>query len=259
MKALKIFGILFLILIVAIAGIAYYGYQHSGDLIKDAVEKYGTEAVGTQVTLDSAKLNFDKETNSSLTLSGLTLANPSGFTSNHALQLNKISVQLQLKSQNEKLIIIDKILMSGAHLIAEEKNLNTTNLTTLADNLSQDGKSNASTAGSSSNADMPNIIVQSFQFNDASIDLISKELGDRTIKMPNFSVENLGGVNGLPPEALATALIDEILDQATSAVKKETRNVAKKKVRSELKDQIDEKLSDEDKDKLDSFKSLLKR
>jgi len=259
MKALKIIGILFLILVIAIAGITYYGYQHSGDLIKEAVEKYGSEAVGTQVTLNKAKLSFDKDTNSSLTLSGLTIANPSGFNSNYALELDTISVQLQLTSQNEKLIVIDTILMSGADIIAEEKNLNTTNLTTLANNLSQEEVSNETTTSSSSSADVPNIIVKSFQFKDASIDLISKELGNRTVKMPDFSVQNLGGVKGLPPEALATALMNEILDQATSAVKKETQDAAKKKVRSEIKDQINEKLSDEEKDKLDSLKSLLNR
>ncbi|MGI1679267.1 MAG: AsmA family protein [Cellvibrionaceae bacterium] len=259
MKALKIIGILIIILAAAIAGIAYYGYQNSGALIKDAVEKYGSEAIGTQVSLNTAKLNFDKDMNSSLKLSGLTVANPSGFSSDHALQLNEISVQLQPKSQTKELVIIDKILMSGAHIIAEEKNLNTTNLTTLADNLSQESSSTSQTSTNSSSSATPNLIVKSFEFNNATVDLISEQLGNQTVKMPNFSVKNLGGSKGLPPEALATALMDEILDQATSAVKKETRNAAKEKVRSELKDKLNEKLSDEDKEKLEGLKSLFKR
>ncbi|MGH1471852.1 MAG: hypothetical protein ACRBCS_11700 [Cellvibrionaceae bacterium] len=258
MKALKIIGILFIILVAAVAGIAYYGYQNSGALIKDAVEKYGSEAIGTRVSLDTAKLNFDKDMNSSLKLSGLTVANPNGFSSDHALRLGEISVQLQPKSQAKELIIIDKILMFGAHLIAEEKNLNTTNLTTLADNLSQDGSASSQTETAPSST-TPNLIVKSFEFNNATVDLISEQLGNQTIKMPSFSVKNLGGSKGLPPEELATALLDEILDQATTAVKKETRSAAKQKVRSELKDKINEKLSDDDKEKLESLKSLFNR
>lgn len=258
MKILKIFGILVFILIAAAAGLIYYGYQNSGALIKDAVEQYGSEAVGTKVSLDTAKLTIDKDINSSVKLSGLTIANPAGFSSDYAVKLNEISVQLQPKTQSQTLVVIDKVLMAGAHIIAEEKNLNTTNLTTLADNLSQPSTS-SNTSSSQSSAATPNFIIKSFEFNQATVDLISPQLGNQTIKMPNFSVKNLGGSQGMQPEALATALMDEILDQATAAVKKETRGRAKQKVRDELKDRLNERLSDEDKEKLDDLKSLFKR
>lgn len=261
MKAIKILGLFVLVVIIAIAGLAYYTFSNLDRLIVQGVEHYGSEAIGTKVSLEGANVEVQ---NGRVELSSFQIANPPGFESQYAFAFNKIITQVDLNQslldQNQA-ITVGEITIDGASVIAEQKNLTDTNLTKLAEMLSENSSgTNTAPEESTSESGAARLIkVESFTFSNANILLITEEWGERNIQLPTISAQNLGGANGLLPEALATELMDIVLGQAEKAVKKELEGLAKKKVRSELKDRLNEELNDDQKEKLDSLKSLFGR
>jgi hypothetical protein len=255
-KVVKILGVLVLLVVVGVGGLVFYGLQNIDSFIKHAVEKYGSEAVGTQVSLNEVKVDLGQ---GRIELLGLEVANPPGYNTPYAFALNQIAVQVQPGSLTGSPIIVDEITIDNPSINAEERNLTQTNLSELAANVNSKSGDSAPAEPSAEAAELPNIAVSAFNFSRANISLVSEQYGDRTIEMPSFTAKNLGGSTGLPPEQLAVALLDEVLDQATAAVKRATGDAAKSEVRDRAKEAIDEKLSDEDKKKLEDVKSLFNR
>lgn len=261
MKAIRIISVLVAILIFALGGLAYYGFNNLDRFVVQAVEHFGTKAVGTQVSLDKANIKVQQ---GRVELLGFQIANPPGFDSEYAFSLSKVITQVNLDrfiADESQPIGIREITIDGASVIAEQKNLTDTNLTVLAEMLNENTGSTSSTPEESDDAPGAARLIKvgSFTFSNANIKLITEEWGERDIQLPTISVKNLGGATGLPPEALATELMDIVLEQAEKATKKELESLAKKKVRSELKDRLDEKLDDDQKEKLESLKSLFDR
>lgn len=257
MKFVKIFGVILLLLVVVVGGVTYYVVNNIDGILKTAIETEGSKAVGTDVTLGSIKVDWQQ---GRITLSDLIIANPPGYTTDYAIAIGTAAVQVDYNSLQTGVITIQEILVDAPRLIAEEKNLTETNLTTLSNNLNKGAAATPSEpSASSGGGDEPLLMVEKFTFSNANIELVSSQYGDRDLTMPAINASNLGAPNGVTAEVLAQQLVDEVLDQATAAVKKATRDAAKEKVRSEVKDKIDEKLSDEDKAKLDDVRSLLKR
>jgi len=257
MKALKIFGVLVLLIVIGVGGLVFYGLQNIDSIIKTAVEKYGSEAVGTQVTLNSVNVDLGQ---GRIELHGLQVANPPGYTTPYAFALNQIAVQVNINSLSASPIVVDEITIDQPSINADEKNQSQPTLSELSANLPKSESAEPAPAEPMGEAgELPQIAVSAFNFSRANISLVSEQYGDSTVEMPSFSAKNLGGSAGLPPDQLAVALLDEVLDQATAAVKRATRDAAKDEMRSRANEAIDEKLSDEDKKKLDDVKSLFNR
>ena len=256
MRVFKIFGVLALLVVATVVGVVFYGLHNIDSIIKQAVVKYGSEAVGTQVSLDDVEVDLKQ---GRIELRGLEVANPPGYNTPYAFALNQIAVQVDINSFGGSPIVVKEITIDQPSINAEEKNLSQTNLSDLAKNLDS-GKSEPEPAEpDGESAALPNIAVTAFNFSRANISLVSEQYGDRSIEMPSFTAKSLGATTGLPPDQLAVALMNEVLKQATAAVKRATRDVAKEKVRNKTKEAIEEKISDDDKKKVDDLKNLLKR
>jgi len=86
-------GVLVLVALVGFAG--WYLFMNLDHLIKVAVEKYGSQATQTTVSLDSVKLSL---TSGQGELSGLGVSNPKGFSSGKAFDLGSITVLVDKSS-----------------------------------------------------------------------------------------------------------------------------------------------------------------
>ena len=254
MKVLKGLAVVVLLLILAVGGIVVYTLQNADTLIKQLVEKYGSEAAGTQVTLEGVNLDLQQ---GRIELSGLEVANPPGYITPYAFALKQIVVQVQPGSLTGSPIVVDEITIDQPSINAEEKNLRQTNLSELAANVNSGGGDSAPREPAGDEADLPNVAVTAFNFSRANISLVSEQYGDRTIQMPSFTAKNLGGTAGLPPDQLAVALMDEVLKQASAAVRRATRDAVKEEVRDRAREALDEKLSDETKEKVEGLRNLL--
>lgn len=262
MKVIKILGIVILIAVIAIAGVAYYLYQNLDSLLKDAIETYGTQAIGTQVTLNDIHVDLG---NGKVSLNGLVIDNPPGYTSEYAMSLRQATVQFNYDSIQQKVIILDEILVDAPSIIAEEKNMKDINLKTLSDNLNASSASEPAPESeplpepSGESPSEPLLMVRKFTFSNAGLSLISSQYGDRDINMPTIQAENLGAPNGVTPNVLAQQMLKQILDQANEQIKKSVKKAARKKLKEKAEKELEERLSDDDREKLDDLKSLFKK
>ena len=92
---MKKIGIGVVVLIVLVGFAVWYLFMNLDHYIKVAVEKYGSQATQTTVSLDSVKLSLSSGQGE---LSGLSVSNPKGFSSAKAFNLGSITVQVDASS-----------------------------------------------------------------------------------------------------------------------------------------------------------------
>ncbi len=109
----KVLMALLIIAIILVGGLVVIGSQ-AGGIIKSAVNDFGPDVTGTDVTVDSVSVSF---LDGSASLSDFTLANPEGFKSDHAFKVGEISVKLDVMSVFNDIIHIKEIRIEGADLI----------------------------------------------------------------------------------------------------------------------------------------------
>jgi hypothetical protein len=264
MKALKIIGFIFLLLVVAVAVTFYYAYRNVDTLLHDAVENYGSDVTDTQVALEAVDVDFQA---GRVALSDLVITNPPGYTTDYAFALDGIAVQIDTQSlgaELESLVILDEISVDGAKIIAELKSLRENNLQQLAENIQnslpqQDEPAPAESPEGRSEYVGPNFRVREFAFTNARITLVSEQFGDRTIDMPAVRATDVGGEMGLPPRELGAALMQQVLDQAVSAVREEVEDAAEREVRSRVEEEVQERLNPQEQEQLQNLRDFLNR
>lgn len=258
MKAGKIIGIALAIIIAVVVGIIVVGIGNINAIIKQAVETVGTEVVQTPVTLNSADFTIMEGRGELL---GLKVGNPKGFTTDHAVALEKIALEVDPASLTGEVIIIREVLIDGISLIAEQKGLTQNNLQSLLNNIKQQGSQKEQTQSpdsdpSNSGGEEVRLMVENFKFTNSTVTVVTEKWGEKKASLPAIELSDLGDKQtGLTPSQLAQAVISPLLEQA----KKAASNVLEDKAKDKLKEKLSEKLSDEQKEKLDELKSFFKR
>jgi len=106
------------LIVLAVVGIGAFIYVQSDSLVKQAIEKYGTEVAGAKVSVGAVKLQL---TEGKASITGLSVANPAGFNTPTAFKLGEISVALDPGSVSKNPIVIKHILV-GAPEVTYETN-----------------------------------------------------------------------------------------------------------------------------------------
>jgi hypothetical protein len=256
MKAGKIIGGVVLAAVAVIAVVAFLGLQNLDQIIKVAIETAGPRVTGTAVTLDSVKLEV---TNGRGELHGLQIDNPKGYNSEYAFYLGEVALQVDPKSLAGDVIVVKEVLVDGAKLIAEQKDLKQFNLQDLMDNMSQGSTKPVDSEESAKASEGSNvrIIIEKISFVNNDARLISSQWGEKTLKIPDINLSNIGKKeNGLSPEQLGPAILQPLLKQTKQAVKKELEALARKEAENKLNEKMDEKLNDEQKEQVKGLKKL---
>lgn len=260
MKLGKILLGLVVAVVAVVAVVVFLGLQNINQIVKVAVESEGPKVTGTAVKLERVDLSLMEGRGE---LYGLQIDNPPGYQSAYAFSMGQVALQVEPKSLTGKVIVINEILIDGAKLIAEQKDLTRTNLQDLLDNVKGQGASAPSESTSASDespaADV-RLMVEKFSFVNSGIRLITTEWGERTLKLPGINITDIGDREvGLTPEQLTQALLDPILAQAKASVANNLEDLAKEKAQEKLKEKLDEKLTDEQKGQIQQLKGLLGR
>ena len=75
-----------LLVVIAIGASVFYVINNLDSLVKNAVEKYGSEATQTAVRVESVKITLKE---GSSVIKGLSVANPAGFEAKYAFSLGE--------------------------------------------------------------------------------------------------------------------------------------------------------------------------
>ena len=259
MKAVKVILGILVAAVVVVAIVIVIALQNINGIVKTAVETVGPEVTKTEVRLSEVDIVL---TEGKGALRGLTIANPSGFSNANAFSLGEVSLQIDPASLTGDVIVINEILITGAQLLAEQKNIKDTNLQALLNNVTA-GSSNASSAsstaesGATDSGDSVRLAVEKFTFSASEVRLVTEQWGERTLKLPAIKLKNLGSKDkGLTPAELTQAVLKPILAQAKAAVSKQLEEIAKDKAEAKMKEKLDDELDDEQKGQLNKLKSL---
>lgn len=251
MKAIKLVLIPVLGLVAIAAVLAYFLLSNLDDIVKRIVEDVGSQVTRTKVSLESVHIDLKTGTGK---LSGLTIANPVGYDSAYALQLDTILVGIDLESLSGPVIVITEATVDGARLIAEQKGAKT-NLTELLNEVEAASKRSGAKPAQPQEEDAPSdvrLMLENFAFVNTSVTIITEKLGEKTLQLPDVQSGNIGDKEtGLTPEQLANELLRSVIRQVKKATGDYLEELAKDKLKEKLKKDVEKKM--------ERLKSLFKR
>lgn len=237
------------IIILAIGGGAYYLLGDLNAIVKGQIEKHGTSALKTSVTVSDVNIKLLDGLGE---IKGFSVANPTGFSTNSALGFDTVRLDIGTENITEMPIIIEEIMIDSVSTLYELNAQAKGNLNVLLDQLSSGNSSDSARSekdeeASSEKTDI-RVVVKKLVIKDTKLALDLTALGDKKYDetLPTFSVSNIGGSKGLAPEELGQAigksLLDSMIKQAKEKQKEKLANKLKEKAAEKLKEKGGEKL-----------------
>ncbi len=195
-------------------------------IVKKIIEDVGTEVTQTAVNVSGVEI---KPLDGKASLSGLSVANPPGFSSANIFTLDKVSVEIDIKSINSNPIIINEILVRQPQVFYEMNKEQVSNLDILNKNVAGYSASGSSSQGSkkaapaSEKGEEIKLIIRKLRFEGGQLSAVSALAPDKKIEasLPAFQMNNLGqSTGGATSEQIAKQVIDRLVKQAVDAAAK---------------------------------------
>lgn len=230
----KTLWIVVALLIVAVAGGLYYVLTNLDSLVKQAIEKYGSQAAHTAVRVQHVNIQLKQ---AAAALSGLTVANPKGFSSANAFSLGHIAVRLDIKATSKQKIVIDEVQIQAPEVFYEINADKQGNLNLLKDNLTGGTKAPAAGTPAKAGGAQPIISIHKLVFAAAALHAKLVPLNNKEINLtlPTFALVNLNGT----PEQISRQVMNQLIDHAREEIRKQGIDAQLDKAKAQLKEKVD--------------------
>lgn len=243
----KITLLAIVLLVITIGAGVFYVINNLDSIVKNAIEKYGSEATQTAVRVDSVKISLKE---GSSVIKGLSIASPSGFEAKHVFRLGEIGNKINIESLGSDVIVIDDITIHAPQVYFEMNQQRQTNLNELKKNLLGTAPVAKSTKKQTTAEKEPRFILKRVHFSEGKIFAKVVPLKDKEyqLKLPEILLRNLGGSKGATAAQLSHEILSVLSDRALAEVKKKGVGAELDKVKAQLKEKIDTekaKLKDE--------------
>lgn len=184
-------------------------------IVKNAIERYGSQATGTAVRVQRVSLS---PTQGKGAIEGLTVANPPGYSARHIMSLGGISIRIVPRSITTDPVVIDDIRITSPLVVYEVNDKHAANVDALKKNLGADKPSKPATGDKKSAKDTgKRLRIRHLVIENAKADIRLAGLRDkpRTIALPRIVMTDIGGKTGAPPEEVARQIASAILSQVS--------------------------------------------
>lgn len=249
--------IVLLLVIIALGGAIYYFAGSINSIVEQQIEKHGTNSLQTNVEVGAVNIKLMDGLGE---ISDFSIANPQGFSANNALGFKKVKLDIDTQNITEMPIVIEEILIDSVSTRYELNAAGKGNLNALLEQASAGAHSDKSTSSDTSPTDTPSentpnesasdirIVVQKLTIKDTQLALDLTAIGQKAYDetLPSFSIKNIGGKEGLPPEQLAAAMGKSLLKK----IIKEAKEKQSEKLKNKAKDKIMEKVNEKGSEKL---------
>ncbi|MBO6556088.1 MAG: hypothetical protein JJ934_11770 [Pseudomonadales bacterium] len=227
-------------LVLAMAGAGIFLLQNLDGIVKDLIEDIGTDVVGQKVSVADVKVSLGE---GSASISGLTVANPPGFSSEPVFSLGNIKVAIDTGSITGPVYVINEISVSDVSVLAEQKGMST-NVQALLDGMPQSEAGEASTSEAGAGSDVL-LAIDQVNFANGNMELRSDQFENQKVELKRLNLRNLGTPeNGLTPEEVGAEVANQLVDQITDAVTDAIAQYARKEAEKAVKAKLGEKLGD---------------
>ena len=223
MKLRSVLLLSVIVILLGAGGTVYYVYSNLDEIIRTAIQDYGSEVLGTSVTVEDVSISL---TEGKGQISGLRVAEPKGFGSGSAVSLGQIALGINiasLKSLDPVVIDLIRIDAPSVHYVVNASGQS--NLTTIQNNIerytrSDSPKAEEKTAQQGGQATLISIRTLSVENGQISADLSAIGLSPQKATLPAIQASNLGGKRGAPPAQIAVSLAQKIMADVLVAVGK---------------------------------------
>ena len=210
-----------LIVLIAIGIGGYYVYSNLDELVEQAIEQVGSDAVGAAVRVDRVELDLEAGRAS---IFGLSVANPMGYEGTNAFTLAELTVDIDLESLvDQDPIVLDKIRIEAPVVFYEANAEGKSNLEVLADNASSASRtSDAETSDEGAGeAESPlRLRIRKIRFAGGRVEADTRAIGgNRTeASLPKAKLKNVGGEKGATGAEIGSIVVTELGRQALLAI-----------------------------------------
>jgi hypothetical protein len=217
------------------AGILFMATQLD-TFVADAIETYGRAATGTDVDVGRVAIALTESRGS---VGNLTIGNPDGFDTDYFLRVSDIDLALDLGSLGGAVPVVREVVVSGAHLNAEQRG-DATNLTEIQRYMTSTEPATAEPAAPG------RVIIDRFRLTNGRMTLTSDLLSKpEDVELEDVVVNGIGRSSGGATYAEATeAVLTPIVGAARAAVQSRLRDAATDAARDEVQEKASERLKE---------------
>lgn len=198
------------LILVLVIGSVVVLYSNLGEIIKEAIQRFGSEATQATVVVDAVDLDV---ATGSTGLKGFVVGNPAGFKTESAFELGDIAVQVDTKSLNSDTIIINTVNIVGPRVTYEVGDVGS-NVDAIKRNVETYARkfSNGETATESSgdSGAQKKIIIERLTISEGNINVSAPFLDGKKVgsDLPMITLTDIGKDSGgaNPAEVIKTVI-----------------------------------------------------
>lgn len=200
------------VVVVAVAGALFWLRGNMDGLVKDAIEKYGSAMTKAKVSVAAVEISPGDGRG---VIRGLTVGNPAGFKTDHALKVGTIEVVIDIASVAGDVVTVKKIGVQAPDVIYE-KGEGATNFDALAKNVADyAGPAEKKKDGGKK------LIVAELAVTDAKAQASAAFMDGKTVAvpLPDIALRDIGKAKGgVTPGELGQEIVGALKAKLAAAV-----------------------------------------
>ena len=215
-KFMKIILAVVLVLVLLIGGFLFSPLLSMS--AKKGIEHFGSQILHTEVSVKSVSINVLK---GDISIGGLVVANPEGFQEPYAFKLDKIAVDVDMKSLRGDTLVINSIMIDAPNIVLENMGAN---LKALTANLDKPVKSDGAESKEVKSKPAKKLVIADLTLMNANVKI--KE--GLEVKIPDINLKNLGTADN-------AASIKEVVSKVLNSVTRESLGALVETGRDEIR------------------------
>ena len=208
MRARNVILTLIGLFVLALTGTAFYLFTHPERVVEWLVEFAASEILETEVSIDGIALRWDEADGlSGVSVMGLSIDNPAGFSPQRALRIGLVDVEFGRAASPQGPISIRELRVVSSEIYYEQGETGS-NLAWFEERLAGLSREDPAPSGADPE-ELRRLAIGTVSFQGGRMRAALRELGDRELQLsfPAFELRRLGGTEGAPPAEIATEIV----------------------------------------------------
>jgi len=223
-------------LLFAIAGLFVYLYNSIDSIVKNGIERYGTDVCGTKVSVGSVDISLKSGRG---TVRDLHVANPEGFPHGAAVKFDEVTIDVDVSSINRDPIVIQQIRIIAPEVNAVVNEKLATNIGAIRRHAdAYTARTAAPKSGKRDAGFEKRITIKSFVVEKGMVEGDATRIGSekKQFELPPIELTNVGGERGVPPETMAKVMAAALFARVEQAAGDKLKAGATEKIKDKLEE-----------------------
>lgn len=230
------------LLVIVIAGVAVYLYNNINGIVKNAIERSGTDITGTGVDVGSVDISLRSGRG---TIRNVRVENPDGFSDGDAVTLGEVTLDLDVMSLNRDPIIIEEIRVRMPEVNAEVDEVLRTNVAMIRNHVQAYSAGPKEPAQKQDAGYEKHFVIKSFVMEEGVVRGDATRVGQRKgeYELPPIELSNVGGSRGSRPEVIGKAIAAALFARVSQVVSDQVKATATEKATEKAKEELEKILN----------------